>query len=161
MTAHHETLNPPQTAAGQALGAMPCSTFVRTFQPRFARLVERGEKCQTIRKVPKRIPQPGDILDAREWTGKPYRSPQRKLGRYRIYGVCACFIDEQGIRMQPPPGSVLQIMEVPIMGLLWSDIGADQFARADGFRDAAEMRQWFLDTHGFPVDGIVIYWSNK
>ena len=28
MTARHETLNPPQTAAGQSLGAMPCSALV-------------------------------------------------------------------------------------------------------------------------------------
>lgn len=27
MTARPETLNPPQTAAGQSLGALPCSSF--------------------------------------------------------------------------------------------------------------------------------------
>ena len=55
------------------------SRFVRTFQPRFSRLVESGAKRQTIRKTPKRMPKVGDTLDAREWTGAPYRSKQRKL----------------------------------------------------------------------------------
>lgn len=132
--------------------------FVRTFQPRFARLVKDGAKKQTIRRVPKRMPRPGDILDAREWTGSPYRSPQRKLGEFSITDVCPCHLAEYGICMKPPNGSMLQVLSVPIMTFEWVD--ADRFAKDDGFVNWEEMRDWFGETHGFPFEGIVIYWRN-
>ena len=41
---------------------------VRMFKPQFAPLVKAGTKRQTIRPVPKRLPQPGDLESWREWT---------------------------------------------------------------------------------------------
>ena len=41
---------------------------VRMFKPQFAPLVKAGTKRQTIRPVPKRLPQPGYLESWREWT---------------------------------------------------------------------------------------------
>jgi hypothetical protein len=38
------------------------ASFVKTFKPQFAPLVERGEKLQTVRPVPKRMPKPKDRI---------------------------------------------------------------------------------------------------
>lgn len=54
-------------------------TFVRLFKPEFAAKVLSGEKCQTVRATPKRMPTPGDRISCRAWTGAPYRSKQRIL----------------------------------------------------------------------------------
>lgn len=118
--------------------------FVRMFKPRFARLVESGAKRQTIRPTPKRIPQPGDILDAREWTGKPYRSKQRKLREFKISRVSEIGISIEGIDEGEWP---------------MPDRFIDGFARADGFNGWAEMREWFEAEHGLPFTGILIEWE--
>jgi hypothetical protein len=34
----------------------------------------------------------------------------------------------------------------------------DEFARADGFKDAADMLAWFSETHALPFEGILIRW---
>ncbi len=120
--------------------------FVRMFQPRFARLVEAQVKLQTVRPTPKRRPQVGDILDAREWTGKPYRSKQRLLLESRI----------------------IEVKEIEIYGSniflngrrLTSDL-RELFAQQDGFADFAEMAAWFQAQHGLPFKGVVIYWEAK
>jgi hypothetical protein len=83
-----------QHQAGACCAQAPAARFVRMFKPRFARLVETGEKLQTIRPMPKRLPEIGDHLSLREWTGKPYRSKQRTLCEAIVIHVARITIHE-------------------------------------------------------------------
>ncbi len=108
------------------------------FKPQFAPKVESGEKLQTVRPVPKRLPKPGDEISLREWTGKPYRSKQRVLRESVITKVEPFDLDAMRF---------------------WSRHERDVFARADGFYDFPEMLSWFIREHGYNFKGIVIYWE--
>lgn len=116
--------------------------IVRMFQPRFAPMVEAGTKLQTIRPWPKRCPAIGQRISLRAWTGKPYRSKQRVLaeGSVTDFKVVAIY----------PEDVVLD--GVPVFD-------PDGFARADGFRDMADMLAWFAETHGLPFHGVMICWK--
>lgn len=119
------------------------------FQPRFAELVRSGEKTQTIRTRPKRMPEPGDIIDCRQWEGRPYGSPQVKLGEHEITGVFTLALTDSVIG---------------INGAVWNlatdaRSGFDGFARQDGFEDWADMVRWFRETHDLPFSGILIDWK--
>ena len=118
--------------------------FVRMFKPQFAAAVEAGEKCQTIRPTPKRMPEAGDLISLRCWTEKPYRSKQRELREATITKVLPITIEESKILL-----CGLEIHTTP-----------DEFAVRDGFKDWPEMRQWFADTHGLPFSGVLICWRN-
>jgi hypothetical protein len=119
-----------------------CASFVRMFKPQFAALVESGKKLQTVRPTPKRMPKVGDKISLRCWTDKPYRSKQRVLMESTITEISMVDITENGI-------SVNSYAEP-----------CDDFARADGFRDFFELRDWFRATHGLPFEGIVIHWAS-
>lgn len=116
--------------------------FVRMFKPQFAGMVEDGDKLQTVRPTPERMPKAGDRISLRTWTGKPYRSKQRILREATITKVARVEITETGI-------AVNSLAEP-----------CDDFARADGFLDFFEFADWFRNTHGLPFEGIVIYWRN-
>lgn len=136
--------------AGGGRSAAPSSaSFVRIFQPRFAELVERGKKTQTVRCTPKRMPKPGDSISLRAWLDKPYRSKQRVLAEGIITEVATVWLGWNALIVG---GRVLTQAE-------WA-----AFAKADGFADSVEMHGWFLKTHGIPVDGwrgILIRWQNR
>lgn len=126
------------------------SRFVRMFQPRFATLVESGKKLQTVRAKPRRMPKVGDILDAREWTGRPYASKQRKLGDRAITKI-----EPIEIRYTKELGFFVQVGDCEL-----GYYEAHAFARADGFSDFGDMITWLGNTHThFPFCGIVIYWG--
>jgi hypothetical protein len=114
---------------------------VYLFKPQFAALVQAGKKCQTVRPVRKRMPKPGDQISLRMWIGKPYRSKQSILGSSVILQVNHCDITETGV--------CVNSYAVP----------CDEFARADGFGDFFELRNWFAATHGLPFEGILIKWQ--
>jgi len=118
--------------------------FVRTFKPRFAPLVKTGRKRQTVRPRPKRMPRPGDIFDAREWSGRPYGSPQNKLGEFVISAV-------EDIEIY---GDSIQVAGRRLTGP-----EREEFAKADGFESFEDMAGWFSETHGFPFEGILICWK--
>lgn len=120
--------------------------FVRMFKPQFAPLVESGAKLQTVRPTPKRMPRPGDVISLRAWTGSPYRSTQRVLREAVIVEVRDIAIFEEGPCVYADQGAD------------WSP-GNDGFAKADGFSDWMEMREWFRKQHGLPFKGILITWS--
>jgi hypothetical protein len=117
-------------------------SFVRMFKPQFAPMVEAGTKLQTVRPTPKRMPKVGDKISLRCWTDKPYRSKQRVLIESTITEVSIVDITEDGI-------AVNSYAEP-----------CDDFARADGFRNFFELRDWFRATHGLPFEGIVIHWAS-
>jgi hypothetical protein len=135
--------------------------FVRLFQPGFARLVERGEKRQTIRPIPKRIPRVGDTISLRTWTGKPRRSKQRVLREARITKVRVCCI---GVAALCKLFLGARAIKDSATTVAWSGWvvplrDTDYFAKADGFKDWYEMQEWFSKEHGLPFEGIAIWWE--
>lgn len=123
--------------------------FVRMFKPRFAALVREGKKFQTIRPMPKRMPQPGDIIDCRMWEGVPYKSNQRKIGDHRITEVHCIDIFETTIHVD---------------GVLLFPTETQDLATADGFVLFEEMIGFFIKEHGLPLNGkpfngILIKWK--
>lgn len=122
----------------------PAKRFVRMFQPRFADLVRLGQKTQTVRKTPKRMPKVGDIIDARAWIGAPYRSKKVKLAEGTIMRVERVVIGREFISVG---GSFLWPLE------------RIKFAESDGFKDFPELLDWFAETHDLPFTGILIQWT--
>lgn len=138
-------MNSKLTTSRRPPAAGSARRFVRMFQPRFAEKVESGLKRQTVRCEPKRKPRAGDLLSARAWLGKPYRSKQRILREVVIS----------------------EVAEVEIFGdSLWIDgvrctaQEREDFAHADGFDGYKDMTDWIRKVHSLPFDGIVIYWQN-
>lgn len=125
------------------------------FKPRFAALVEAGTKLQTVRPKPNRMPQAGDTISLRCWTGLPYRSKQRVLREAEIERVAEIVIAADGVL----PITVRPLREDSRAMSYWPT--PDDFARADGFADWPEMREWFAQTHGLPFAGIVLFWHNN
>lgn len=118
--------------------------IVRMFKPKFAPKVESGEKKQTVRPRPKRMPKIGQDISLREWTGKPYRSKQRELARSTVTAVASITIHENAIEID---------------GTLQTFKEDEAFAKADGFGSAREFFQWFRSNHELPLDGIVTCWK--
>lgn len=116
--------------------------FVRMFKPQFAQMVRDSIKLQTVRPIPKRMPVPGDIIDCREWSGKPYRSPQVRLKESEIVRVDLVTIDPCGLTDHG----------------IWES--GDDFARLDGFANFDELVNWFIRHHRIlPFKGIVTVWK--
>jgi len=115
--------------------------FVKMFQPKFHLLVKYGQKLQTVRPIPKRMPERGDIISCRKWVDKPYRSKQEVLRESCINEVLPVEIRRDEVRVKN------------------SRVDAGVFAKADGFVDFKEMESWFENTHGLPFKGILISWS--
>lgn len=123
------------------------SNHVKMFQPWKARKVERGESVTTIRPTPKRAIKPGDTLSLREWTA----GARRKGSKQRIIG-----------------GGIVESVEhiyVGISFLAWGKNSPDwcgpvarELAIGDGFKNSAEMRDWFQATQGLPFWGVLIRW---
>lgn len=149
-------------------GALKPRRFVKLFQPEFAWKVEIETKRRTIRKLGKFTPNPGDVIDCREWSGSPYRSPQIRLGEYLIKEVAHIAIIETGIAFLKSqseeeikrfrssamdPGFVIQ----PDAGVT-SQVSLESFAKMDGFDTWDEMKTWFRNVHGLPFVGIMIGW---
>lgn len=126
--------------------AMTGFCHVRMFKPQFAQLVLSGEKCQTVRPTPKRMPKPGDRISLREWKGKPYRSKQRILRTSEITAVATVEIHHDRFVIGG---------QVPTPTSEW------EFAKADGFNTPKDMLDWFAFEHGLPFKGIVIKWQNE
>lgn len=109
-------------------------------------MILSGVKRQTIRATPKRMPQPGDILDARSWSGKAYRSQHKHLGSFTISSVEAVSIFYDSIAFGD--------------GRFITGGGLTIEARKDGFFDWDTMSLWFQNTTGLPLlNAIVITWS--
>ena len=116
---------------------------VRMFRPEFHDKVESGQKRQTIRPIPKRMPKVGDFEAWRGWTGNPYRSRQFNLAFVQLTYVGLIGLqDEMAMSLE-----------------LDSDVtcyDTDALAKADGFSSWEEMRDWFKSQHGLPFNGILI-----
>jgi hypothetical protein len=138
------------TAKGGSSPASCSSSFVRMFKPQFAGLVERGEKLQTVRPIPKRMPKTGDRISLRAWEGKPYRSKQRVLREAVVATAEPITISEKTLERG---------LSCWVYGGGRSR-GMDHFAQADGFKDWPALVEWFRETHGLPFSGVLIRWTN-
>ena len=87
------------------------------------------------------MPRVGDVIDCREWTGKPYRSKQRIIATGQLEDVCEVLITVANVYKGT------RIMD------------SEAFAKADGFASFAEMRDWFNEQHGLPFLGILLRWN--
>jgi len=130
------------------------------FQARFARMVEVGllqdagkliggpAKRQTIRAYRKdgRDPKPGDTL---------YLFTGMRTKACRKLGAVVCAQRYEIVIWNEPGAGVI----VALDGALLPGIAADSMAHADGFEDAAEMGDWFEQTHGLPFMGLLIRWG--
>lgn len=122
---------------------------MRMFKPQFSAMVERGEKLQTIRPKPVRMPATGDSISLRAWTGKPYRSKQRVLRVATITRVSIVRIERDRIAINDVPFGNWKL------GAEWMG----DFARADGFESWEALAAWFAAEHGLPFEGILIQWG--
>jgi len=116
------------------------------FQQRFQAAVAAGTKCQTIR--PEARCKPGDELSLRKWKDKPYRSLQLPL---RDTVRCTAV---HSVRLYCTPWGQFNIL---VNNGLIADL--DAFAKAEGFKDAQDMRAWFEATHDLPFEGELIKWK--
>lgn len=121
---------------------------VRMFMPRFAPLVEAGTKPTTIRPTPKRKIKAGDVVDLRTWTGKPYRSKQRKLREAYVTKVSP-------VQIMFSRGSFF----IRIAKQLLAPAEVVTLAKRDGFKDGIDLLLWFEQTHGLPFKGVLIEWK--
>jgi hypothetical protein len=116
--------------------------YVANFQTRFVALVEQGKKRQTIRAERKdgRYPRVGDTI--RLYAGMRTKNC-RLLCDAVIESVDRVVIDPRGVWIN---GDFL--------------LGKDReaFAIADGFENWADMKAWFLSTHGPDFWGLLIKW---
>lgn len=121
-------------------------TFLFNFKPKFAPLVESGAKRQTIRatRADNRVPQPGDVTKL--YTG--LRTIKARLL------LAAPVIDCEPVRIDFSERSLVLGGNRLRLGTL------EQFAKEDGFADAAELFDWFKETHG-PDDfeGFCVRWE--
>lgn len=123
---------------------LPGKHFVKTFEPRFVDAIRNGSKTQTIRPVPKRKISPGDFLSLRRWSGRPYFSKMDNIGKATVVKVCRI--------------EICDLYGVTIDGV---GIGArvDEFARQDGFKNWADMLEFFDAHYDLPFRGILIRWE--
>jgi hypothetical protein len=134
-------------------------TWVKMFQPRFVPLVAAGTKRTTIRPKPERPqdwPKVGDVVDARYWLGRPYRSKQMSIMKGVITLVESVTITKDGVILgEPAPENTMQPTKVAGLSLN----AMNRMAKRDGFISWFDMQTWFRTQHSLPFSGILIEWE--
>lgn len=120
------------------------------FKKQFAHLVESGEKTQTVRSFPKRVPRIGET--AYLYTGLRTKGC-RKLGEAIIEGISVVMINWHSMKL----AHFCQDKSQPLAG---TGFDIERFAVLDGFSCWKEMRDWFEATHGLPFEGLLIKWTD-
>ena len=144
LASNHSALATLPTEHFKLANLMP--HFVRLFKPQFADLVASGQKCQTVRPIPTRMPVAGDTISCRTWSDKPYRSKQRLLAEGTITQVSPITITEDRIFLNPRQRLTVHPNK-------------EEFAISDGFKSWPDMRAWFEKQHSLPFTGILIRWK--
>ncbi len=121
-----------------------------SFQKRFCKAIERGEKCQTIRAERKRHARVGERLQL-------FYGMRTKHCRKLIADpVC---VSTQRIEIQFTGGTILSIA---IAGTAIPQAHFDRFAQEDGFQDAEDMASFWVAAHGDkPFTGVLIKWEDE
>ena len=118
-----------------------------SFKQRFIEPIRAGTKCQTIRADRKRHARPGEQLQL--YSGMRTKHCQL-IGRAEclsVWPVTLILREEHGV--------VLENFRETYRNI-------DAFARADGFRDWAELAAFWSENHpGFEIfDGVLIRWGD-
>lgn len=123
---------------------------VLMFGTRFAAPIQAGTKTQTIRCKRIRPIRVGDTLDLREWSGKPYHSPQR-----RIVAPVTC------VRVETVTwdlaAAIQRWIRVEDRWLTVEDL--DPFARRDGFADRDMWVGYQLERDRVKFTGMLYSWA--
>ena len=116
------------------------------FKAQFADAVADGEKCQTIRKLGKLTPRPGNTLQL-------YTGQRTKFCRLLKETICLTVQD-----VAITDDSLINELVLTLDGkrLLFTEARA--IALADGFDSLVLMRDFFKDLYGFPFEGVLICW---
>jgi hypothetical protein len=125
-------------------------------QRRFVSKIEANTKLHTIRPERKRPIRPGDLLDLRYWSGKPYRSKQKKIKVVTCVGYAQIDIS---VRLH----HVWLLTRSHYYGSRVRRLNADQvltLAQRDGFTFTHELFQFFRDNHGGILIGRLIEWTS-
>lgn len=114
------------------------------FQKRFAPLVERGEKCQTIRAL--------------RTDNRPPCAEGKPLKLYTGMRSKDCRLLKE-VTVKRLKRIELHWNEAVISGeRVAYSVALDNLAILDGFNDYSEMVLWFHETHGLPFAGWLIQW---
>ncbi len=122
---------------------------ITMFQRRFAPMILSGVKRSTIRPAPKRLcdwPRADEMRSLRCWEGAPYRSKQERLRDVLIESVARIRIEEDRD-------------DCPAVFIEGKPADAQEIAISDGFETTPDLRDWFIETHGLPFEGILIRWN--
>ena len=149
-----DTIAPPEEKHPSVILRKP-RRWVKMFQAQFVPKVQDGTKTTTIRtSSPGGNPQPGDTLDARYWTAKPYRSKQASILTAKITKVSHVEIRADGMIFREQNGTVIVAPNDGARG-----VNLDLIAIRDGFANWWDMVGWFQSAHGLPFTGIMIEWE--
>jgi hypothetical protein len=124
---------------------------IMSFKARFVDPIHDGSKVHTFR-AGVRLVRPGQTLYMQ--TGPRYKA--RRFSEKYVLRVRDCTISDQTVMIWHETGSGFIVPPL------------DQFAHADGFRDWADLREFFLEMHGrqgpsgafFLVKGQLIQWAS-
>jgi hypothetical protein len=133
---------------------MPAFNFKSQFVP----LIESGKKRQTIRALRKdgrphcRL---GDFIKL--YTGMRTKAC-RLIGESEVTGIFEVKVENAGIWVSGMRNfAPCETADQKVVRLDYAE--AIRFARADGFANVGEMKNFFATTHGLPFKGILIRWK--
>ncbi|HEU4344083.1 MAG TPA: ASCH domain-containing protein [Candidatus Binatia bacterium] len=131
--------------------------IVKLFKPEFAEAIASGRKTSTIRPFPRgRLPRIGELISLRVWTGRPYRSKQREIGRGVISQVEWVSVGRWRIMRADFDFHAHHVNH------LWLSVEqTEEYARQDGFNCYESLKAWFDAQHGLPFSGIRIAWTTS
>jgi hypothetical protein len=127
------------------------SHHVLLFQDRFADLVLRSEKLNTIRPERIRKIKAGDTLSLRRWTGRPYCSRQEQLRT-------AVVVSTSAVRIVASPVNGGDAI-ISVGGVRLNRQESEDFSVGDGFTGLQDFALWFFRTHGPVFHGRLIRWA--
>lgn len=117
------------------------SRYIFMFKPSFEEAILERTKTSTVRPMRRRLPHPGDHLEARVWTGLPYRSKQRAFAVAPILRVTSCELFETCVFLYPNPESSFAVA-------FHTPAELETFARQEGFPSWPSLCSWFASNHG-------------
>jgi uncharacterized protein YqfB (UPF0267 family) len=127
------------------------------FQGRFVDDIEAGRKKQTIRNFRKYPINPGEKLHLYTMLRTKYA---RKLGEEKCKEVRVIQIRKDGIKLKQSrtlsaDGQEKRTFKVDLLHAIPI---LDAFANSDGFKNWAEMKKFWVITHGLPFTGQLLKW---
>jgi predicted transcriptional regulator len=123
------------------------------FQPRFAPFILAGEKKHTIRALRANPDKPGNTLHL--YVGLRHKNP-RLLGRFECTRVESITISVSQRPFDPDSHRGAE-WHVFVEGVELSESECEALAVRDGFKDFAEMKEFWADR--LPFNGQIIHWK--